>query len=118
MPVEATPVGDDSASEIGTLTFLDNAVDSLTGTIQLKARFANRDRALWPGALVRVVLELDIERDALVVPADGGREQPAGERGVRGGLDAHGARPPGDGGADHAIRWWCSAPGWIPATSW
>jgi multidrug efflux system membrane fusion protein len=68
MPVQAVPVGDDSASEIGALTFLDNAVDTLTGTIQLKARFPNRNGALWPGALVRVVLELDIERDALVVP--------------------------------------------------
>jgi multidrug efflux system membrane fusion protein len=68
MPVVAVPVGDDVAGETGTLTFLDNAVDSLTGTIQLKAQFPNRSGALWPGALVRVVLELDVERDALVVP--------------------------------------------------
>ena len=51
-----------------TLTFIDNAVDSLTGTIQLKAQFTNADRVLWPGALVRVVLELDVRRGALVVP--------------------------------------------------
>jgi len=68
MPVQAVPVGDDVAGEVGTLTFLDNAVDTLTGTIQLKAQFPNRSGALWPGALVRVVLELDVERDALVVP--------------------------------------------------
>ena len=35
--------------ETGTLTFLDNAVDSLTGTVASKARFANATRALWPG---------------------------------------------------------------------
>jgi multidrug efflux system membrane fusion protein len=68
MPVTAVPVGNDVAGEAGTLTFLDNAVDTLTGTIQLKAQFANRSGALWPGALVRVVLELDVERGALVVP--------------------------------------------------
>lgn len=68
MPVTAVPVGDDVANEVGALTFLDNAVDTLTGTVQLKARFPNRSGALWPGALVRVVLELDVERDALVVP--------------------------------------------------
>jgi multidrug efflux system membrane fusion protein len=66
--VLASPVGDDGAPESGTLTFVDNAVDSLTGTIQLKARFANRDGRLWPGALVRVVLELATERNVLVVP--------------------------------------------------
>lgn len=67
--VFATPVGDGRGlPETGELTFIDNAVDSLTGTIQLKARFANADRILWPGALVRVVLELDVRRGALVVP--------------------------------------------------
>lgn len=68
LPVRATPVGDDGTGQPGTLVFVDNAVDTLTGTIQLKARFDNRGSALWPGALVRVVLELDTERDALVVP--------------------------------------------------
>lgn len=69
MPVYATPVGDGLGSaETGALTFIDNAVDSLTGTIQLKAQFTNAERALWPGALVRVVLELDVRRGALVVP--------------------------------------------------
>ena len=68
LAVRAVPVGGDTAEQIGTLTFLDNAVDSLTGTIQLKAEFPNRSGSLWPGALVRVVLELDTQRDALVVP--------------------------------------------------
>ncbi len=56
-------------SQTGSLTFIDNAVDSLTGTVQLKASFANKDGSLWPGGLVRVVLQLDIQRGAMVVPA-------------------------------------------------
>jgi multidrug efflux system membrane fusion protein len=69
LPVRAAPVGDAAARpQMGELVFIDNAVDSLTGTIQLKAAFANTDRVLWPGALVRVALELDVRRGALVVP--------------------------------------------------
>ena len=66
--VTAAPVGDSARPEEGTLTFVDNAVDSLTGTILLKASFPNSGRALWPGALVRVVLTVTVERGALVVP--------------------------------------------------
>ena len=69
LEVRATPVGDSSQAETGVLVFLDNAVDSLTGTVALKARFANPDGALWPGALEAVTLQLDIEKDALVVPS-------------------------------------------------
>ncbi|HWA15894.1 MAG TPA: efflux RND transporter periplasmic adaptor subunit, partial [Gemmatimonadales bacterium] len=61
-------VGDTSAPQRGTLSFLDNAVDSLTGTILLKATFPNTERSLWPGALVRVRLMLATEKGALVVP--------------------------------------------------
>ena len=53
----------------GVLSFIDNAVDSATGTIRLKATFANGDRQLWPGAFVRVMLQLTTDADALVVPA-------------------------------------------------
>lgn len=68
LPVRVTPVGDTAATRAGTLAFIDNAVDSLTGTVALKATFPNADRSLWPGALVRVELQLDVERGALVVP--------------------------------------------------
>jgi multidrug efflux system membrane fusion protein len=53
----------------GILTFIDNAVDRTTGTITLKATFANADRSLWPGQFVNVVLTLTIEKDAVVVPS-------------------------------------------------
>jgi multidrug efflux system membrane fusion protein len=54
--------------EEGRVTFLDNAVNSATGTIKLKGLFANTDRALWPGAFVQVTLNLATEENALIVP--------------------------------------------------
>ena len=47
--------------EAGTLAFLDNAVDSLTGSVTAKARFDNQQHALWPGEYVRVNVELDVQ---------------------------------------------------------
>lgn len=52
----------------GDVTFVDNAVDKTTGTIELKATFANTDRALWPGQLVQVELGLATVPRAVVVP--------------------------------------------------
>ena len=66
--VRAEPSGGGNPSE-GTLSFVDNAVDSSTGTILLKGRFPNDDGALWPGGFVNVRLQLYVEKDALVVPA-------------------------------------------------
>jgi multidrug efflux system membrane fusion protein len=66
--VRAEPSGGGAPSE-GTLTFVDNAVDSTTGTILLKGRFPNDDGSLWPGGFVNVRLQLYVEPDALVVPA-------------------------------------------------
>ena len=53
----------------GALTVIDNTVDSTTGTIHLKGRFDNRDGLLWPGQFVTVVLTLDTNQNAVVVPA-------------------------------------------------
>ncbi|MBM4441578.1 MAG: efflux RND transporter periplasmic adaptor subunit [Candidatus Rokubacteria bacterium] len=55
-------------SEHGTLTFINNTVDPNTGTIQLKATFANAARVLWPGQFVEVTLTLASEA-AVVVPS-------------------------------------------------
>jgi multidrug efflux system membrane fusion protein len=52
----------------GQLTFVNNAVDAQTGTIQLKATFPNADRALWPGQFLEASLTLT-DRRALVVPS-------------------------------------------------
>lgn len=68
LAVRATPVSDTAGGATGTLVFVDNAVDSLTGTVDLKASFPNAKAELWPGNLVRVTLQLDVEKNALVVP--------------------------------------------------
>ena len=65
--VRARP-GSGEASE-GTLSFVDNAVDTTTGTILLKGTFANTDGELWPGGFVNVRLQLYVDQDALTVPA-------------------------------------------------
>jgi multidrug efflux system membrane fusion protein len=65
--VEAAPQGGRGATA-GEITFMNNTVDPTTGTIQLKATFANADHALWPGQFVDVSLVLTTE-PALVVPA-------------------------------------------------
>ena len=53
----------------GQLTFLDNAVQDATGTVQLRATVDNRDRRLWPGRLVKVRLVLSTIHDAVLVPS-------------------------------------------------
>ena len=53
----------------GKLDFINNAVDTASGTIALKAIFPNTDTALWPGQYVSVALTLSIVRNAVVVPA-------------------------------------------------
>ena len=53
----------------GLVESLDNQIDVTTGTIKLKARFANRAQSLWPGQAVDVALLVGTERGAVVVPA-------------------------------------------------
>jgi multidrug efflux system membrane fusion protein len=67
VPVTATPKESGQAVAHGTLSFVDNSVDPQTGTITLKATFANRDRALWPGQFVNVGLTLQTRAGATVV---------------------------------------------------
>ena len=53
----------------GELTFIDNSVDTTTGTIQLKATFPNADNALWPGQFVQVTVTLKSLPQVTVVPS-------------------------------------------------
>ena len=69
LPVDAIILHDDKQPVRGELTFMDNAVDLTTGTIQLKATFPNHDKALWPGQFVDVLLTLATQPDAIVVPS-------------------------------------------------
>ena len=56
------------ASLPGTFSFLDNTIDPATGTLRLKAEFANDDHSLWPGQTVKVRLLLTTRHEATVVP--------------------------------------------------
>ena len=69
LEVVIRPSDDSSASWTGTLSFINNQVDTTTGTIQLKATFANADRRLWPGEFVTVRLILNVQPDVLTIPA-------------------------------------------------
>ncbi len=67
--VTATLSGLASCTKTGTLVFVDNAVDSTTGAVIMKARFENADEAFWHGQFVNVTVQLTVQKDALVVPA-------------------------------------------------
>jgi multidrug efflux system membrane fusion protein len=67
--VAAQVTDEPGAVETGSLTFIDNTVDTSTGTIRMKGTFANERRKLWPGQFVTVVMRLTSEPNAVVVPA-------------------------------------------------
>ena len=52
----------------GKLSFVDSAVDPSSGTVKVKALFANKDQGLWPGAYVTVKMELQSLPEVIVVP--------------------------------------------------
>jgi multidrug efflux system membrane fusion protein len=60
---------DSKPAERGVLSFIDNAVDSATGTIKLKGTLKNSGHKLWPGQFVTVLLTLFMQNDAIVVPS-------------------------------------------------
>lgn len=54
----------------GTLSLMNNQVDTTSGTIRLKATFDNQDHALWPGLSVSTRLLVNTLKDAVVMPDD------------------------------------------------
>ena len=69
LPVTATYENLAGEPPLGELTFVDNSVDPMTGTIQLKATFPNRRSTLWPGQFVQLALQLSQLTNAVVVPS-------------------------------------------------
>jgi multidrug efflux system membrane fusion protein len=69
LPVVVTIPNQPQQAITGALTFVDNQVDVATGTISLKAKFANDDTRLWPGQFVNVILTLGTQANAVVVPS-------------------------------------------------
>jgi len=68
-----------ASAKTGVLQFIDNSVDATTGTIKLKARFANEDRTLWPGEFVNVQTRLSLERDRIIIPSRAVQSGPQGK---------------------------------------
>jgi multidrug efflux system membrane fusion protein len=69
LDVEVIVPPDTRPSERGKLSFIDNRVDSDTGTIRLKATFDNQSGRLWPGQFVQASLNLNTESSMAVVPS-------------------------------------------------
>ena len=69
LAVEAFIPNDPRPPTVGQLAFIDNAVDTATGTIKMRATFQNPDNRLWPGQFVNVALRLTTRPNATVVPS-------------------------------------------------
>jgi len=82
LAVEALPQGVantvDTAAN-GTLAFVDNTVDSTTGTVRLRATFPNKDKTLWPGQFVTASVTLNEQQNAIVVPSQSVQTGPKGQ---------------------------------------
>ncbi len=63
----------------GTLAFVDNTVDTTTGTVRLRAVFDNKDKSLWPGQFVTASVTLNETQSAIVVPSQAVQTGPKGQ---------------------------------------
>jgi multidrug efflux system membrane fusion protein len=79
-PVEVAAFDQNNRRELstGTILLLDNAIDTATATIRLKAMFPNEDERLWPGEFVNARVLLEMRHGALAIPT------PAIQRGQKG----------------------------------
>jgi membrane fusion protein, multidrug efflux system len=70
-PVTTIAFDQDDKQELsqGQLLFVDNQIDPSTGSVLLKARFANDDERLWPGEFVRIRMLVDTRKNALTIPS-------------------------------------------------
>jgi multidrug efflux system membrane fusion protein len=76
--VIATASVDNTIVERGTLKVVDNLIDPATGTLKLKAEFANDDFRLWPGQFIDVRVQVDVLQRVVVVPVDSVQTGPDG----------------------------------------
>ena len=77
--VAAYAADDSTKLDEGNVEFVDNQVDTSTGTIKLKATFPNKDLRLWPGNFVNGRLVVDTRRGGLTVPEAALRHGPLGD---------------------------------------
>lgn len=79
-PVPVDAIGSDGTKTLaqGQLAALNNTVDVASGTISLKARFDNKDNALWPGLSVNTRMQIGTLQQVIVIPENGVMRGPAG----------------------------------------
>lgn len=68
LPVDAYDREGKTRVAAGTLLTVDNQIDPATGTVKLKAQFANEDASLFPNQFVNARMRVDTLRSATVVP--------------------------------------------------
>jgi multidrug efflux system membrane fusion protein len=78
LKVEAFKRDDTTRLGEGTLALIDNQIDATTGTIKLKATFANANNTLWPGEFINARLLLRVRQNVLTVPAQVVQRGPKG----------------------------------------
>ena len=71
MPLKVLAYNQDNTMKLdeGDLALVNNEILQTTGSIQLKANFANKSNKLWPGELVNARLLVDTRHNGLTVPA-------------------------------------------------
>jgi membrane fusion protein, multidrug efflux system len=79
-PLEVTALASNNETVLGDgkLTLIDNMIDQATGTIHLKASFANQDERLWPGEFVNLRVVLRMRREVATVPSQTVQDGPDG----------------------------------------
>jgi membrane fusion protein, multidrug efflux system len=78
MSVDAFDRNQQTKLASGTLLTLDNQIDTTTGTVKLKAIFANSDISLFPNQFVNARLLVDTQQNATLVPAAAIQRNPQG----------------------------------------
>jgi multidrug efflux system membrane fusion protein len=80
-PLTVQAYGGDRSTllSVGKLTLIDNTIDQTTGTIHLKATFANADERLWPGEFVDVRVIISIRKGVPTVPSQTVQQGPEGQ---------------------------------------
>jgi multidrug efflux system membrane fusion protein len=79
LPVQALSQETGDVLDTGTLSIADNRIDQATGTVELKARFENGAKHLWPGQFVNVSLGVQQLSNAIVVPLAAVNRGPKGQ---------------------------------------
>lgn len=68
LTVRASVLDKNVPPETGYVSFIDNTIDTATGTIKLRGIFANTKRLLWPGQYVNVAMTVTTLKNAVVIP--------------------------------------------------